>query len=167
MDKYLRVGTVIKPHGVKGEIKVFPTTDEPHRFEEIEEVILEEKNGYSALRIDGVKYLKGQVVLKLDTVDSVEDAEKLRGKDLLMPRELSGELGENENFIGDLIGLAAFDEAGERIGTLDAVIQTGANDVYSVIRPDGSELLIPAIRDCIIDVSPEEGTITVRLLPGL
>ena len=59
------------------------------------------------------------------------------------------------------------DEDGNEIGTLDAVMQTGANDVYSIIRPDKSELLIPAIRDCIIDVSPEKGTITVRLLPGL
>ena len=167
MEDMLRVGVVSSTHGVRGEVKVFPTTDDPARFEELETVLLDTGKEKLELEIAGVKFFKNMVILKFKGYDSINDVERYRGKDLWITREQAVPLGEDENFVADLIGLAVVTDGGETLGTMKDVMFTGANDVYVVERENGKELLLPAIKDCILDVDLENGVMTVHVLDGL
>lgn len=167
MEDMLRVGVISSTHGVRGEVKVFPTTDDPARFEELETVLLDTGKEKLELEIAGVKFFKNMVILKFKGYDSINDVERYRGKDLWITREQAVPLGEDENFVADLIGLAVVTDGGETLGTMKDVMFTGANDVYVVERGNGKELLLPAIKDCILDVDLENGVMTVHVLDGL
>ena len=163
----LRVGVITSPHGVHGEVNVFPTTDDPKRFLDLKKIYLDTKKELIECEIKSVKFFKNKVILSFNGMDDRNAIEKYRQCDLLIDREDAMELGEDEYFICDLIGLDIIDEDGKKIGVLKDVMTSAANDVYVVEKTDGEELLIPAIRDCILDTSLEEGYIRVHLLPGL
>lgn len=167
MEDMLRVGVISSTHGVRGEVKVFPTTDDPARFEDLKTVFLDTGREKLELEITGVKFFKNMVILKFKGYDNINDIEKYRGKDLWITREQAVPLGEDENFVGDLIGLQVVTDEGETLGTMKDVMFTGANDVYVVEREDKKELLLPAIKDCILDVDLENGVMTVHMLDGL
>ena len=167
MEQYLRVGVIASTHGLKGEVKVFPTTDEPERFRKLKKVFLDTGKEYLPLKIKSVKFFKNQVILKFKGYDNINDIEKYLKKDLLVDREHAVELGENENFIADLIDMEVVTDEGKVLGTLTDVIETGANDVYAVKTPEGKEILLPAIRDCILDVNVDEKRMTVHVMEGL
>ena len=167
MEDMLRVGVITSPHGERGEDKVFPTTDDPARFKTLKQVVLDTGKETISLEIEHVKFFKNMVILKFKGYDNINDIEKYRSKDLLIRREQAVELEEDEYFIADLIGLAVVTDAGEALGTVKDVMETGANDVYIVEMKDGRELLLPAIGDCILDVNLDEGRMTVHVLDGL
>lgn len=167
MEQFLRVGVISSTHGIRGEVKVYPTTDDPERFLELDEVILDTGREHKILEIEGVKFFKNQVILKFKGYDNINDIEKYLKKDLLVDREHAVELGENENFIADLIDMEVVTDEGKVLGTLADVIETGANDVYAVKTPEGKEILLPAIRDCILDVNVDEKRMTVHVMEGL
>ena len=167
MEQFLRVGVISSTHGIRGEVKVYPTTDDPERFLDLEEVILDTGREHKILEIEGVKFFKNQVILKFKGYDNINDIEKYLKKDLLVDREHAVELGENENFIADLIDMEVVTDEGNVLGTLTDVIETGANDVYAVKTPEGKEILLPAIRDCILDVNVDEKRMTVHVMEGL
>lgn len=167
MEQFLRVGVISSTHGIKGEVKVFPTTDDPARFENLKKVILDTGREQKELEIAGVKFFKNQVILKFKGYDSINDIEKYKGMDLLVSRENAVPLGENENFIVDLIDMTVVTDQGTTLGVLTDVMQTGANDVYVVETPDKKEVLLPAIKDCILDVNVEENRMLVHVLEGL
>ncbi len=166
MTDLFQVGIITNTHGIAGEVKVFPTTDDPKRFKKLKEVILEPEKENRILHITGVKFVKNLVVLKFREFASINDVQRLREKKLYVTRENAVKLKKNEYFIADLIGLKVQSTDGRDLGTLTDVITTGANDVY-VLQGDGRELLVPAIRECIRAVDLEAGTMTVYLLPGL
>lgn len=167
MEQFLRVGVISSTHGIRGEVKVYPTTDDPERFLDLDEVILDTGREHKILEIEGVKFFKNQVILKFKGYDNINDIEKYLKKDLLVDREHAVELGENENFIADLIDMEVVTDEGKGLGTLTDVIETGANDVYAVKTPEGKEILLPAIRDCILDVNVDEKRMTVHVMEGL
>ena len=167
MEQFLRVGVISSTHGIRGEVKVYPTTDDPERFLDLDEVILDTGRDHKILEIEGVKFFKNQVILKFKGYDNINDIEKYLKKDLLVDREHAVELGENENFIADLIDMEVVTDEGKVLGTLTDVIETGANDVYAVKTPEGKEILLPAIRDCILDVNVDEKRMTVHVMEGL
>ena len=167
MEDLLRVGVISSAHGIKGEVNVFPTTDEPEMFEHWKTLRLVEKKQSRLIHVGGAKYFKNMVILKFKGYDNINDIEKYKSKDLLITRDHAVELGPDEYFITDLIGLQVLTEDGEALGGLKDVLETGANDVYVVEMKNGRELLIPAIKDCILDVDTEQGTMTVHLLEGL
>ena len=167
MEDMLRVGVISSTHGVRGEVKVFPTTDDPARLEDLETVFLDTGREKLKLEISGVKFFKNMVILKFKGYDNINDIEKYRGKDLWITRDQAVPLGEDENFVADLIGLSVVTDQGETLGVMKDVMFTGANDVYVVERENGKELLFPAIKDCILDVDLEEGVMTVHVLDGL
>ena len=168
MEQLLRVGVIASTHGVKGEVKVYPTTDNLERFKSLKQVILvTQRKEEIHLTVSGVKFFKQFAILKFKEIDNIDDIQKYKGCDLMVSREHAQPLEENEYYIGDLLGLKVVSDAGETLGILDDVLQTGANDVYVVKRPNGSELLLPVIRDCILDVKIEEGLVIAHVMEGL
>ena len=165
--EFLRIGVVTSPHGVRGEVRVYPTTDEISRFSEVGTLLLEKEGVRSLRTVDSVKRLKGMVALKLSGIDSVEEAEKVRNADLLIRRDQSSPLKEGQYFIGDLLDLRAVREDGTEAGKVEDVLLTGANSVLLIRKPDGKELLIPVIPDCVLSVDYDEETVKIRVLPGL
>lgn len=167
MEERLRVGVIASTHGIKGEVKVFPTTDDSTRFRKIKQVILDTGKERLELEIEGVKFFKQFAILKFKGIDNINDVEKYKGKELYVTRENAQRLGRNEYFIADLLGICVTEDTGRELGTLKDVIETGANDVYVIEMKDKKELLIPAIKQCILDVDVEAGTMQVHLLEGL
>ena len=167
MEQRFQVGVITSTHGVRGEVKVFPTTDDPARFKKLKQVILDTGKEDMELEITGVKFFKNMVILKFKGIDDMDTANKYRQKSLYVTRENAVKLEKNEYFIADLIGLAVSSEEGEDLGFINDVLQTGANDVYVIKGAAGEELLVPAIHDCVQEVNVEEGYVTLHLLPGL
>ena len=167
MEQLLRVGIITSTHGIRGEVKVFPTTDDPQRFKKLKQVILDDGKETKELEITSVKFQKNMVILKFKGIDNINDVEKYRQADLLVTREHAVKLEEGEYFIVDLIGLNGITDEGEDIGELSDVIKTGANDVYVFSKEGMKDLLVPKIPDCVKEVNLEEGTILIHLLPGL
>lgn len=167
MEDLLQVGVITSTHGVRGEVKVFPTTDDVARFKKLKQVILDTGKEKKELEIAGVKFFKNMVILKFKGIDDINDVEKYRKKSLYVTRENAVKLKKNEYFIADLIGLSVTSDNGEDLGKITDVLQTGANDVY-VIRKNGvPDILLPAIKDCVKNVDIEGGSMEVHLLPGL
>ena len=166
MEDLLKVGVITTTHGVRGEVKVFPTTY-AERFMELEYVILDTGREKRELTIQNVKFFKNLVILKFEGIDNINDIEKYKGKELWVPREEAQELDEDEYYIGDLIGMDVLLEDGTRFGSLKDVMETGANDVYVVETEEGKEVLLPAIHDCIMDVDIEKNAMTIHLMKGL
>ncbi len=169
-NEMLRVGVISNTHGIRGEVKVYPTTEDLNRFDSLKQVFLDTGKELKELEVEGVKYFKGTAILKFKGIDSINDVERWKQFDLLVTRENAIPLNEGEYYIYDLIGLPVFSDVDPEnaLGVLTEVLQTGANDVYVVKQSgDNKEILIPAIKDCRINVSLEEKKITVHLLPGM
>lgn len=162
-----RVGVIANTHGIRGEVKVYPTTDDLNRFDQLKEVILDTGREHINLQVQGVRYFKNMAILKFKGIDNINDVEKYKGKDLLVTRENAVPLEENEYYIADLIDMEVYNEDGSRLGILNDVMQTGANDVYVIALENGKELLLPNIDQCILDVNTEENKMTVHVLEGL
>ena len=167
MENLLRVGVITSTHGVRGEVKVFPTTDDMNRFKKLKTVILDTKKGHKTLNVESVKFFKNMVILKFKGYDNINDVEMWRQMDLLITRDQAVKLNPDENFIVDLIGLTVVTDEGEKLGVMQDVLKTGANDVYIVKMASGKEVLLPAIKDCILNVDLEKGEMLVHVLDGL
>lgn len=167
MENLLQVGAILDTHGLRGEVKVFPTTDDPSRYDDLEEVELLTKEGnYLHLEIERVRYFKNLVIVKFKNYDHINDIEQYKKCNLYVTRENAVELEADEYFVADLIGLMAKTDEGEELGQIKDVLTTGANDVYVIDTKEG-ELLVPAIHDCVQEVDLEAGVMTLHLLPGL
>lgn len=167
MEQKLQVGIITATHGLKGEVKVYPTTDDPGRFRRLKKVILDNGKVSVDLEIESVKYFKQFVILKFKGLDDIEQVEKYRKASLYVTRDNAVRLKKDEFFIADLIDMKVVNEDGSPLGTLRDVITTGANDVYEVALDEGGTVLIPAIKECILDVDMENAVMRVHLLEGL
>lgn len=167
MEDLLQVGAIAQTHGIHGEVKVFPMTDDVKRFQKLKEIILDTGREKMTLEIEGVKYFKKFVILKFKGIDNINDIERYKGKSLYVTRENAVKLGRDEYFIADLIDLEVYDEDGNYLGVLTNVIETGANDVYEVRFEDGREVLLPAIKQCILDIDMENRKMKVHIMDGL
>lgn len=167
MEKQLQVGVISSTHGVRGEVKVFPTTDDVTRFRQLKKVYLDTGREMLPLEIQNVKFFKQFAILKFKGIDNINDIEKYRGKSLMIDREDAVDLDEDEYFIADMIGMKVCTEDGSEFGTLKDVMETGANDVYIIDSLEHGEVLIPAIRECILDVDMDEERMMIHLMEGL
>lgn len=167
MEEILQVGIVTSTHGVRGEVKVFPTTDDVKRFKKLKSVILDTGREKLELEIEGVKFFKQFAILKFKGIDSINDVETYRQKSLYVTRDNAVRLSRDEYFIADLIDLKVLDENDEEIGVMTDVMQTGANDVYVIKMNDGRELLLPAIKECVLKVDVDAGFIRIHIMEGL
>lgn len=167
MGQLIRVGVITSTHGIRGEVKVYPTTDDVNRFKKSTKIILDTGKEQIPLEIEGVKFFKNMVILKFKGIDNINDIEKYKGKDLLVTREHAIKLEEGEHFIFDLIGCHVITEDGQALGEVTEVLKTGANDVYVVQSEDGKEILIPYIKECVLNIDTKQKKILIRVMPGL
>lgn len=166
MEQFLQVGVISSTHGIRGEVKVFPTTDDAARFKKLKKVLLDTDREQVELEIQSVKFFKQFVILKFKGIDNINDIEKYKGKSLLVPREDGVPLGRDEYYIADMIGMEVF-VGDERFGVIKDVMETGANEVYIIDSDMHGEVLIPAIHQCVIDVDVEDKKMQIRLMDGL
>lgn len=167
MQEKFQIGAVASVHGIKGEVKVFPTTDEPEKFKKLKTVLLKTDKEEREIGLQSAKFSKNMVIVKLEGVETPEEAQKYRGATLWVTRNQAVPLEENEYYRADLIGLSVITQEGEELGVLTNVLETGANDVYEVALQNGKTALFPAIRDCIKEVDLEAGRMVVHVMEGL
>ncbi|MBM6859357.1 16S rRNA processing protein RimM [Clostridium saudiense] len=156
MSELLKVGKIVNTHGLRGEVKVMALTDDPRRFDELEYVLIDGKE----VKVEGCKYQKDRIIVKLEGIDKVEEAEKLKNKFMEIPRELAVELEDDCYFLADLRECTVFDTDGKEIGEVYDIIQTKNNDVYWIRKP--KEVLIPALQDIVTGINIDERKIIIR-----
>lgn len=167
MEKLLRIGVITTTHGLRGEVKVYPTTDDVSRFDACDEVILVTPKEQIPLHIERVKYFKNLVIVKFKEFDDISQVETFRKCDIMVTRENAVPLEEGEFFICDVIGAEVVEEDGMPVGTVSDVMETGANDVFVIQTADGKEVLFPSIPECIRSVDVEHQKIVAHIMPGL
>ena len=167
MLKYLKVGQIVSTHGVKGEVKVYPMTDNIKRFDDLKYCYLEQNNEFVKIEVLGVKYVKQMVVLKLNNINDMNEAFKLKNMYIYVDRQNAVKLPEDSYFISDLIGINVFDTDGINLGNVSSVFSLESNDVYEIKDNNGRTFLIPAIKDVILSIDLENNKMTIKLLEGL
>lgn len=168
MEQYFEIGKITGTHGIRGAMRVFPTTEDPFRFERLKEIIVEIRGKRETFHIQKVAFHKQFVLLTVKEITDINVAELYKNGRILIPDAMAIPLGEDEYYNRDLYGLKVVTEEGEELGEITEIFPTGSNDVY-VVKKDGKgkELLLPAIKDCIKNVDLENGVMTVKLLEGL
>ncbi len=167
MVDYLRVGVITSPHGLRGDVKVFPTTDDVNRFRKMKKAYIDTGKEKMPVNVEQVRFFKNMVILKFKEMNRIEDCEAYRNKDILVTRDQAVKLAPDENFIADLIGLKVVTDKGEDFGNVKDIMQTAANDVYVIEGLNGKEYLFPSIKECILDVDLDAGVVTVHIMDGL
>ena len=167
MVEEFQIGVITQTHGIKGEVKVFPTTDDVKRFKRLEKVTIDSGKKRFEAEIESVKFFKQFVILKFKGFDTIEDIQPYKQAKLLVDRDHAVRLRRDEYFVADLIGAKVVSDEGSELGVMTDVIETGANDVYVVQNEAGEELLFPAIKECVKEVDLENGIITVHVMEGL
>ncbi len=167
MEDLFQVGVISNTHGVRGEVKVFPTTDDVRRFKKLKTVLLDTGREKREVKVESVRFFKQFVILKLQGIDDMDAALAIKGKSLLVSRQDAVRLNKDEYFIADMIGLDVCDDTDRPLGVVTDVLQTGANDVYAVRMSDGKELLLPAIKECILQIDMEQRLMRVHVMDGL
>lgn len=167
VETMFAIGKIVNTHGIKGELKIMPTTDDPKRFEKLKEIYIQQKE-MKRYKVETIRYHKQFVLIKFEGINSLNDAELLKNAVLKINRTDSLPLEKDEYYISDLYSLTVTTEDGRVLGELIDIIYTGSNDVYVVKNKDtNKELLIPAIKQVIKQVDLQQKTMTVKLLPGL
>jgi len=151
LDDYLIIGEILKPQGIRGELKLRPLTDDPARFEGLERVFLKRGQGFEPVDIRVARIAQDAVYLFMEGVGDRDAAEALRGTPLYIDRAHAVKREEDAEFICDLIGCKAVDTCGNAVGVLREVLQPGGNDVYRFETPKGF-LMLPALRRVILEV---------------
>lgn len=167
MEKYFRVGVIANTHGIRGEVKVYPTTDDINRFKKLKKCILDTGKEYIDLNVESVKFFKNMVILKFKEYNNINDIECYKGKDILVSRDNAVKLEKGEYYIADILEAKVILEDGSEFGVLEDVMQTGANDVYVVKTLDNKEVLLPKIDECVKKLDIENKIVTVHIMKGL
>ncbi len=160
------VGRVVRPHGLRGEVRVRLETDFPERFAHLGEAYLVRAGQAEAIEITGSRPHKDGLLVTIRGFDDLEAAERLRGADIAVPRDAVVPLGEGAYYVFEMVGLRVRTEEGRRLGTLCEVLRGPANDVY-VVRGEGGEILLPATREVVRRVDRASGEMIVAILPGM
>lgn len=166
MIEYLDIGKVINTHGVRGEVKVLPLTDDPRRYNLLKCLFIDHKDKLEKISIESVRYQNNLVLIKFTGIETLDDAEKLKNKVLKIYRKDAVKLPEGSYFICDIIGLKVFNMLGKELGTVKNILKTGSNDVYVVDNKE-KEILIPALKAVVKSIDIEEGKMLVDLPEGI
>lgn len=166
MLEYISIGQIVNTYGVKGELKVYPLTDNIRRFDKLKIVYIEENHVLNKYEIQHIKYLNNMAIVKLNKVEDIESAEKFRNKYIKVHRNDAVKLPENSYFVCDIIGADVFNLDGELLGKVYDVIETGSNDVF-VVKTEDKEILVPALKAVFKEIDIIKGRIVVQLPEGL
>lgn len=156
MNEYFKVGQIVNTHGIKGEVKVMVLTEDPNNFKRYGKVLVD--NEWK--KIESVKFQKDRVILKLEGINSMNDAETFKQKYLSVLRADEPELNEDEYYIVDIIGSQVVDTEGNDLGKIAEVIQTKNNDVYWIKSP--KQLLIPVLENIVLDINVEDKKVLIN-----
>ncbi len=168
MEDYFRIGVITSTHGLKGEVKVFPTTDDVNRFKKLKKCFIRTKDKDIEVEKNSCKFFKNMVILSFKEFNNINDIEKYKGCDIYVTRENAVPLKEDEFYISDIIGADVFEENGNLLGKLKDVMKTGANDVFVVeLSGDKKELLVPVIKEFVPEMDIENKKIVIRLMKGM
>ncbi len=159
-QEYLLLGEIVRPQGIRGEVKVRHYTDDPERFHDLETVFLKRGDAYEAMTVTDSRVQGDDVYLKLEGIDDRNEAEKLRNIQLWVDRENAVELGEDEVFIADILGAKAFDTKGNPVGVLKDVLTPGGVDVFVLKTPRGN-LMFPALKEVLLEMNADEGKLVL------
>lgn len=173
MRKFLRIGKIISLHGIKGEVKIFPTTDDVKRFDDLHKFYIlkdedakdETFNTATVYESQGVKYIKNTCILKIKGYDKIEESNKFIGSSIYVDRSNAVELKNNEYYIVDLIGLKCFKDD-NLIGNVKDIMKTKVNSIL-VVDFNKNDLLIPMVSDFIEHIDIENSIIKIKTIEGL
>ena len=167
MEDYLRIGVLSSPHGVKGEISVYPTSEDLDRYSELENAYFLMNGEMKPVKVTGCKYKKNMPVLKFEGYDDRNAIEPLRGTELYVDREEAIPLEEGEYFLADVIGFKVISD-GNEIGVIEDYFENAADQVIFVVKkPDGSTMYIPDVEEFVKDVDLEKEEMQVNLIKGM
>ncbi len=167
MEEYFEVGQIVNTSGLKGVIKVKPFTDDIQKFNNFKTIYISIKKELKEFKIQQVRFSKNMVFLKLEGIDTIEEAENYRNLYLKIKRDKNEKLEENSYYIVDIIGCTVYTDENKELGIITDVFSTGSNDVYVAKDKLGKQILLPAIKQVIKNVDIENKTIIVHLLEGL
>ena len=167
MEGYLEIGQIVNTNGLKGFLKVKPLTDDTTRFEKLKTIYIQKAKELIGFKIQEVKYNKQSVLLKLEGIDDITEAEKYKNFYIKISKENAVELEKNSYFIVHIIGCQVYTDENEYLGNVVDVFQTGSNDVYTLKNSEGKEILIPAIKEVIKNVDIKNKKIVIHLMDGL
>ena len=167
MIEYFEIGVVANTHGLRGDLKIFPTTDDVRRFDLLKIALLEINGERKEIPIERIWYHKQFAMLKLQGIDDANAGQRLKGARILVHRDNALPLDDDEYYLADLLGLRVVSDLGEELGEIADVLFTGANDVYVVKNPQGEQILIPVIKKCVLNVDIAGGMVVVHLMEGL
>ena len=169
MIKFLQIGKIVNTHGIRGELKIITLTDDPKRFDKLKQAYISPdiSGNMEKYNVEKVRYHKNFVYIKFKEITNINDAEKFKNSYVIIDRKDAVDLPEDSFFICDLIGMDVYEESGEVVGKLKDVLKTGSNDVYIVKRKKGKDILIPALKSVVKDVSIENKKMVVSLPEGL
>ncbi len=167
MEEYFEIGQIVNTNGLKGVLKIKPFTDDIKEFEDFESIYVQRKNELIEFKIEEVRYVKNMVLLKLQGIDDINEAEKYRNLYIKVNRNVMPKLPEDSYYIVDLLECEVYTEEGELLGKVDDVFNTGSNDVYVVKDELGKQILLPAIGEVIKNVDISNKKIIVKLMKGL
>ncbi len=165
--EYIEIGQIVNTNGLKGIVKVNPFTDDISKFEDLKYIYIQLKSELKKVKIEQVRYNKNQVLLKLEGIDSIEEAEKYRNFYLKTEKKSQEELGEDTYYIVDLIGIDVYSNNDEHLGKIEDVFPTGSNDVYVVKDNLGKQILVPAIAEVVKKVDLKNKKMVIKVIPGL
>ncbi|NMB34044.1 MAG: 16S rRNA processing protein RimM [Clostridium sp.] len=169
MTQYLEIGKIVNTHGILGEFKVIPLTDDPKRYDKLEWVYISRKIGGKMKKYDitYVRYHKNFVFIKVKGIDDLNASESVKNHFIIIDRENALKLPEDTFFICDLIGIDVYEVEGNRLGVLADVLQTGSNDVYVIKSDNKGDILIPALKEIVKGVCLKHKKMMVILPQGL
>ena len=170
MDDLFRIGQITSAHGIRGDVKVFPVTSEPERFLDLEHVLLAregEEDHAKEYQVVKASMFKNLVLLHLQGIEDRNQAETLAGISLWVTREEAIPLEEDEYYFKDLLDCKVIDEEDNTVGIVADIMETGSNDVLVVESPEGKEILLPIIEECVLEINPDAGLIRIHWMEGL
>lgn len=166
MNEYFEIGKIVNTQGIRGDVRVVPQTDDIKRFEKLKTMDIYRNNKKRTLTVEKIWYHKKFVIIKFEEIKTMNDAEEIKDYTIRISRDEAIELEEDEYFITDLIGIDVITEDDSKVGVVKDVLVTGANDVY-VVKTDGKDLLLPAIKQCILNIDMDKKIMKVHIMKGL
>jgi len=160
MQNEIVIGKIVAPHGVRGDIRILPMTETPELFLDLDYLLVEDGE---TLHITRSRFQKNMVLVSAEELTDMDMAEKLRNKHVLIRKEDLPDLPKGRFYVADLVGLSCVDETGHEIGKFKDTMQTGSTDVFVIVTSDGKEILVPANKDNILEISLEKRQIIVKL----